>query len=110
MRAKPIRRSLLLHNVQYISPAKTSTWEPKEPGKEGTWIQHVRLEPVESFSYGAQEKAQASARLFWDAVHSTPCVWEVGGRVVWNETVFSITGVQTYYDRAKLHHVEVMLL
>lgn len=110
MRVRPIRRSLLIHEVQYIPPKDGSTWESKDTEEGGKRIQRVRLEPSENFTHGAQEKEQASIRLFWDAVHSTPCEWKVGGRVVWNGVSHAITSVQTYYDHAKEHHVEVMLL
>lgn len=79
--------------------------------KEAIPVRYVRLDPkskVVASSAGSQ--VESNATLFWDATFSTPVTWKEESKVTWNGREMTVVGVDYYYDRSRLHHVEVRLI
>lgn len=108
--AKPIRRSLLIHEVTMLNSEKEDSWGDVVPGEDKV-IKYVRLDPKsKEMTSGTGEKIVSNTTLFWDATHSTPVEWKEQSKVKWGEKELTVEAVDYFYDRSKLHHVEVRLV
>ncbi|MED1012133.1 putative minor capsid protein [Bacillus mycoides] len=109
--AKPIRRSLLIHTIEYLEyKGEDDTWSGSDNYKPAVKIERVRVEPKNTVvSNGNGESLIANTLLFHDSVHSTPVVFKEKSKVIFNGKEMTVSKVSDFYDRNSLHHVEVLL-
>lgn len=110
--AKPIRRSLLIHTVQYLEyKGEDDTWSGSNNYKPAVTIERVRIEPKKTVVLNGNGNSTIMRDLlFHDAVHSTPAVFKEKSKVVFNGKEMTVSEVSECYDRSRLHHVEVLLV
>lgn len=109
MAAKPIRRSLLIHTVHFAEKQDDLGWgsEYAEPIE----LVFVRIEPKESLvTTVTGETIKSTTTLFHDSVHSTPCEFKLDSKIAFNNTSYTVKGVDYFYDNQRLHHREVRLV
>ncbi|QIW21328.1 putative minor capsid protein [Bacillus thuringiensis] len=108
--AKPIRRSLLIHTIQYLEyKGEDDTWGGSDNYAPAVMIKRVRVEPKKNVvSNGNGESLVTNTLLFHDSVHSTPVTFKEKSKVIFNGKEMIVKKVAEFYDRAFLHHVEVM--
>jgi len=105
---KPIRRELLIHTISYAPPISDSWGDPESVTP--VTVKRVRVEPTNQLVRdGAGEQIIANTVLFWDRIVSTPCNFEINGKVAFNGREMTIVNIADYYDRANLHHKEITL-
>ncbi|MFP3414995.1 putative minor capsid protein [Bacillus sp. SIMBA_074] len=108
--AKPIRRSVLIHTVEYLEYKGEGTWGGSENYAPAKKIERVRVEPKNTVvSNGNGESLVTNTLLFHDSVHSTPVTFKEKSKVIFNGKEMTVSKVSDFYDRGSLHHVEVLL-
>lgn len=106
---KPIRRSLLTHTIEYSEYSNDDVWGVTY--KKPVTIERVRLEPKETVVFGMNNRQIiGNTLLFHDSVHSTPCKFVPESKVIFNGRELVVQTVNEYYDKERLHHVEVVLI
>ncbi|PHB22873.1 minor capsid protein [Bacillus pseudomycoides] len=110
--AKPIKRSLLIHTVEYLEyKGEDDTWGGSDNYEPAVTIERVRIEPKKAFvSNGNGDSTVMQTLLFHDAVHSTPVTFKEKSKVIFNGKKMTVSKVNDFYDRSSLHHVEVLLV
>ena len=106
---RPIPRSLLIHSA-VLYEEKENAWQKKEL-VEVAKLTHIRVEPASKMIITSDNRSVTlSATLFYDCRNSARGVefkpgyiGEFGGKRYRVETV------EVFYDRQKLHHLEVGL-
>ncbi|OOR18164.1 MULTISPECIES: putative minor capsid protein [Bacillus cereus group] len=108
--AKPIRRSLLIHTIEYFEyKGEDDTWSGSDNYEPAVTIERVRVEPKNTVvSNGNGESLVTNTLLFHDSVHSTPVVFKEKSKVIFNGKEMIVKKAAEFYDRSSLHHVEVM--
>lgn len=106
--ARPIRRDLLIHAATYHSKGLPDMWG--DDNSIETDLRYIRLEPKTKLTRGISNQVDSDTTLYWDATFSTPCEFEIEGKVNWNGREYSVVAIDEYYDRVKLHHLEVRLI
>ena len=107
--SKPIPKKLLIHEVKYIPISQEDSWGnvKSEPIK----VSNVRIEDTKRFVQTTTgNKLITATILFWDKTFSTPCEFKVEDKVKWNNMEYTVNEINTYYDEARLHHLEVVLI
>ena len=110
--AKPIRRSLLIHTVEYREYiGEGDTWSGSDNYAIPITLERVRVEPKRTVTAnGNGESIVMKTLLFYDAVHSTPITFKEKSKVTFNGKEMIVSEINDFYDRSRLHHVEVVLL
>lgn len=110
--AKPIRRSLLIHTVEYREYiGEDDTWNGSDNYAVPEILERVRVEPKRIVSAnGNGESVVMKTLLFHDTVHSTPIVFKEKSKVTFDGKEMIVSEINEFYDRSRLHHVEVLLL
>ncbi|EJQ55099.1 MULTISPECIES: putative minor capsid protein [Bacillus cereus group] len=110
--AKPMRRSLLIHTVEYLEyKGEDDSWGGSDNYAEPVKLERVRIEPKKTFvSNGNGDSVVMQTLLFHDAVHSTPITFKEKSKVIFNGKEMTVSKVSDFYDRSRLHHVEVALV
>ncbi|HDR7795315.1 TPA: minor capsid protein [Bacillus luti] len=110
--AKPIRRSILIHTIEYLEyQGEDDTWSGSGSYKPAVVIEKVRIEPKKTVvSNGNGDSTVMQTLLFHDAVHSTPITFKEKSKVIFNDKEMTVSTVSDFYDRSRLHHVEVLLV
>ena len=110
--AKPMRRSLLIHTVEYLKyKGEDDTWGGNDNYESPVTIEMVRIEPKKTVVLsGNGNSTVMKTLLFHDAVHSTPVTFKEKSKVVFNGKEMTVSEVSDFYDRSRLHHVEVLLV
>ena len=105
---KPIRPDLLIHTITYKSIQKDRWGEEEETA---TVIEKVRVEPIETYiQTSAGEKVMSSTTVFWDKVHSTPCTFKSGDKIIFDGTEMTVQKIDRLHDRTALHHLEIRVI
>lgn len=112
MRARPIPRNLLIHDVVYKANLQGG-WggETADP----VAIQHVRIEPPRTVGRNlgrsnTQETVAHSLVMFMSPVHTNPFLSvKEGDFIEWKGSDYEVVGVEDYYEFKTLHHKEVLL-
>lgn len=110
--AKQIRRSLLIHTVEYHEyTGEDDTWGGSGNYAPPVTIERVRVEPKRTVTPNSNgESIVMKTLLFHDAVHSTPIIFKEKSKVVFNGKEMIINEINEFYDRGRLHHTEVRML
>ncbi|PFD98918.1 minor capsid protein [Bacillus sp. AFS023182] len=110
--AKPIRRSLLIHTVEYLGyKGEDDTWGGNDNYKPPVTIERVRIESKKTVVMNSNgDSVVMQTLLFHDAVHSTPVTFKEKSKVILNGKEMTVSKVSDFYDRSNLHHVEVLLV
>lgn len=110
--AKPIRRSLLIHTIQYLEyKGEGDTWGGSDNYKPAVTIERVRIEPKKTVVLnGNGDSTVMQTLLFHDVVHSTPVTFKEKSKVIFDGEEMAVKEVAKFYDRSSLHHVEVLLV
>ncbi|MBJ8031446.1 putative minor capsid protein [Bacillus cereus group sp. N21] len=110
--AKPIRRSLLIHTIQYLEyKGEDDTWGGSDNYKPAVTIERVRVEPKKTVVLnGNGDSTVMQTLLFHDAVHSTPAVFKEKSKIIFDGEEMTVKEVNKFYDRSNLHHMEVELV
>ncbi|MCC2397548.1 minor capsid protein [Bacillus cereus] len=110
--AKPIKRSLLIHEVTYQEyQVDNSGWG----GDEGSYgnpitVRNVRVEQLEKLLRSSTgDSVVYQNTLFWDAYHSTPIAFKQKDKVIFNGTEYTVESINTLYDGKRIHHLEIVL-
>ncbi|MFJ8457276.1 putative minor capsid protein [Bacillus paramycoides] len=110
--ARPIRRSLLIHTVEYLQyKGEDDTWGGNDNYEPPITIKLVRIEPKKTVVLGSNGNSTVMRTLlFHDAAHSTPVTFKEKSKVVFNGKEMTVSEVSEFYDRSRLHHTEVVLV
>lgn len=109
MAAKPIKRSLLIHDVSYEERQNDNRWD--EDYSPAVNVERVRVEPkIILITNSSGKSVQSNTTLFHDAVHSTACDFKVDSKVTFDGSTYTVGGVDYFYDNMRLHHKEVRLV
>lgn len=112
MRIRHIPRKLLIHSVTHGYNPANSTWGNTTFGGTRT-VSYVRIEPSSKLVVTKDGKqVQLSAVMFYDAVNSSPIgiTFAENDGVTFGSKTYTVVSVDTIYDNADLHHVEVGLI
>ncbi|PFW65284.1 putative minor capsid protein [Bacillus sp. AFS075034] len=108
--AKPIRRALLIHTVEYREYIGEDAWGGSDNYAAPVTLERVRIEPKRTVSpSGNGESVVMKTLLFHDAVHSTPITFKEKSKIIFNGKEMIVNEINEYYDRSKLHHIEALL-
>ena len=105
---KPIRRDLLIHTATYHKQGEPDMWG--NDTRTETKLKYIRLEPKTKLTRGSSDQVDSDTTLYWDATFSSPCEFEIEGKVTWDGKEYSVVAIDEYYDRIRLHHLEVRLI
>lgn len=110
--AKSIRLSLLIHTVTYQEyVGEDDSWGGSDNYAPPVTIERVRIEPEKTVVLnGNGDSTVMQTLLFHDAVHSTPVTFKEKSKVIFNGKEMTVSKVSDFYDRSRLHHVEVVLV
>lgn len=105
---RPIRPDLLIHTITYQS-IKKDRWG-EETIEEAT-VNKVRVEPTRIYQQTSTgEKLVSATLIFWDKVHSSPCEFKEGDKIVFEGKEMTIQQISKLYDRTTLHHLEIRVI
>ncbi len=109
---KPIPKSLLIHTVIHMKPAKTDRWGKTELAS-GKKLEYVRMEPSSRIIRDKNHaEVQLAATLIYDCRNSRPSgvVFAVDDIIVFNGQKHQVKTVEPLYDGRRLHHYEMGLI
>lgn len=106
---KPIPRSLLIHSAT-LYDVRENSWQEQEL-VELAKLTHIRVEPASKMIITSDNRSVTlSATLFYDCRNSLPGVeFKPGYLVEYDGKRYRVETVEVFYDRQKLHHLEVGL-
>lgn len=106
---RPIPRSLLIHSA-VLYEERENSWQEREL-VELAKLSHVRVEPASKMIITSDNRSVTlSATLFYDCRNSLPGVeFKPGYIVEFGGKRYRVETVEVFYDRQKLHHLEVGL-
>lgn len=109
--SRPIRKSLLIHEVNYSKSGINDKLGWQQEKDQPVLLQNVRIEPKERILQASNgETVNSTTILFWDAQHSTNCVFELNALIEWRGKELLIKKIDEHWDDSKLHHIELSLL
>ena len=106
---KPIPRSLLIHSAK-LYEARENSWQEQEL-VELAELTRIRVEPASKMIITSDNRSiTLSATLFYDCRNSARGVeFKPGYIVEFGGKRYRVETVEVFYDRQKLHHLEVGL-
>ena len=106
---RPIPRSLLIHSAK-LYEARENSWQEQEL-VELAELTHIRVEPASKMILPSDNRSVTlSATLFYDCRNSARGVeFKPGYIVEFGGKRYRVETVEVFYDRQKLHHLEVGL-
>lgn len=106
---RPIPRSLLIHSA-VLYEERENSWQEREL-VELAKLTHIRVEPASKMMITSDNRSVTlSATLFYDCRNSLPTVeFKPGYIVEFGGKRYRVETVEVFYDRQKLHHLEVGL-
>lgn len=106
---RPIPRSLLIHSA-VLYEERENSWQEREL-VELARLTHIRVEPASKMTITSDNRSVTlSATLFYDCRNSAPEVeFKPGYIVEFGGRKYRVETVEVFYDRQKLHHLEVGL-
>jgi hypothetical protein len=112
MSIKPIPQSLLIHEAVYEEFLNNERWG--ETFAAPVALYNVRVQPAKGLIKDTiREAISARAVLFFDTTHSIPAMQDfvIKSKVTFNNEVYTIQDVQTFYAFADSpHHYELILV
>ena len=111
MFVRKIPRIFLIHTVNLAEVETLSGAFGGTKVTKGAEIKNVRLISTKSEVNISRDNEQykASDILIHQPGTSTPCTFEAGGYLFFNDKLYKILEVKEIYETARLHHTEVML-
>lgn len=106
---RPIPRSLLMHSAK-LYEARENSWQEQEL-VELAELTRIRVEPASKMIITSDNRSVTlSATLFYDCRNSARGVeFKPGYIVEFGGKRYRVETVEVFYDRQKLHHLEVGL-
>ena len=106
---RPIPRSLLIHSAK-LYEARENSWQEQEL-VELAELTHISVEPASKMIITSDNRSVTlSATLFYDCRNSARGVeFKPGYIVEFGGKRYRVETVEVFYDRQKLHHLEVGL-
>ena len=105
-----IRRDLLIHTVTHLVKDEPDIFG-NEPIIEEFEIEFVRVEPkTKMVRNGSDMQVDSNTTLFWDNTFSTRFEFEEQQKLIFDGREMTVVAIDKYYDRMRLHHLEVRLI